>query len=328
MTRIDKTKAIKNYNPSFDWTYLAPQHWLTWLLLPLVAVIALLPLTVKKWVAKKAAAWLVKSKPSTCHKAWVNIETCFPDKSHAEKEHILYQSLYTAGVYIMGLPLLTLRSKKWLQQHTDIIGIEHLTKAAQSEQNIILLVPHTWAIDVGAVALSTYGYPVVGFAKKQSSPVSNWLLHRQRVQYGGIIIERDAGVKHFIRAIKSGYLGYYLPDQDHGPDKSVFTSFFATQKATLPGLGQLAKLSGAAVLPMFSFFDVETGRYQLHFKPVMENLPEDDESQARALNQYIEEVVTPEPHQYMWILQLLKTQIDGRNIYKESYQKMQKSKHQ
>lgn len=321
-----QSKNVKTYNPSFEKSFLAPKHWGTWLLLPFICALALLPLSIKKKIARKAASWLTKTKPSTCHKAWVNLEYCFPDKSVLEKEAILFQSLYTAGVYIMSLPLLSLRSKRWLEQQTVIIGKEYLENTVASDKNIILLVPHTWAIDVGAVALSTLGYPVVGFAKPQRSPVSNWLLHRQRVQYGGIIIERNAGVKHFIRSIKSGYLGYYLPDQDHGRENSIFTTFFATEKATLPGLGQLAKLANAKILPMFTFFDVDSGKFQIHFKPVIDSLPLDEKSQARVLNQYIEDVISPKPHQYMWILQLLKTRADGRNIYKESYEKKRAEK--
>ena len=38
-------------------------------------------------------------------------------------------------------------------------------------------------------------------------------------------------------------MGYYLPDEDFGAEQSVFVDFFATYKATLPGLNKMAKLA-------------------------------------------------------------------------------------
>ncbi len=56
-------------------------------------------------------------------------------------------------------------------------------------------------------------------------------MHRQRVQYGGRVYERSGGIKPFIKSIREGYLGYYLPDEAFGPEHSVFVDFFATQKS-------------------------------------------------------------------------------------------------
>lgn len=52
-----------------------------------------------------------------------------------------------------------------------------------------------------------------------------------------------------------GYWGYYLPDQDHGPEYSEFADFFATYKATLPIIGRLMNISQAMIIPLFPVYD-------------------------------------------------------------------------
>ena len=109
-------------------------------------------------------------------------------------------------------------------------------------------------------------------------------------------------------------MGYYLPDEDFGAEQSVFVDFFATYKATLPGLNKMAKLAKAVVIPMFPRYNAKNGKYEMEIRPPMQ-LSEEPEQSARAMNEEIEYFVTPTPEQYVWILQLLRTRKDGEDIY-------------
>ncbi len=71
------------------------------------------------------------------------------------------------------------------------------------------------------------------------------------VAFGGRLHARNDGIKPFIQSVRQGYWGYYLPDQDHGPEHSEFVDFFATYKATLPAIGRLMKVCRARVVPLF-----------------------------------------------------------------------------
>lgn len=139
-------------------------------------------------------------------------------------------------------------------------------------------------------------------------------MHKQRVQYGGRIYERSAGIKPFLKSIREGYIGHYSPDQDHGPEQSVFVDFFSTRKATLPGIGKLAQLSRAKVLPRFTSMNLEDGTFDIEILPTIE-LNQGEEQDALACNQAIEYFVGNKPEQYMWVLQLLYSQEDGLNYY-------------
>ena len=304
----------KAYNPTFNRSFLTPKFWGTWLGVILALPVALLPLRFHQWLARIIALKLSKSKKGPAHRARVNFELCFPNLSFQEREQLIYKTLYTASVFVFRFSLLTLKSKSWLQEQCEFIGKENLTKHTDNGENVILLVPHSWAIDIPAVMLASMGLPVSAMAKKQKNLVSDWLMHRQRVQYGGRVYERSGGIKPFIKSVKDGYLGYYLPDQDHGAELSEFVSFFDTTKATLPGLSKLAKLSKAKIVPLFASINPETGKYALEVLPALE-LQSEDQADARAMNQAIETFVEPKPEQYMWVLQLLYTQQDGTNFY-------------
>lgn len=303
------------YNPSFMRQFLKPKHWGTWLGLLLILPIALLPHKVRRSLAHFVAKRIVKRKRGPVQKARINLSLCFPEKTEQERETILKDCLTTAGTFLLGFPAISLRSKRWLEQHSVIHGIEHLENLQNNQQNAILLVPHSWAIDIPAILLASRGLPVSAMANSQKDPLTDWLMHKQRVQYGGRVYDRSGGIKPFIKSIKEGYLGYYLPDQDHGPEKSVFADFFATEKATLPGLGKLAKVSRASIVPLFASYDLASGQYIIEIKPPIATLSGNDEEDARTMNEVVEAFVTEKPEQYMWILKLLKTRRNGIDPY-------------
>ncbi|PSV12478.1 lauroyl-Kdo(2)-lipid IV(A) myristoyltransferase [Photobacterium leiognathi] len=305
MTRNHYDKQA--YNPQFEWSFLHPKYWGTWLAVLLASLFCLLPHKVRRAIAGSFAKQAIKLNSKANHRARVNLKMCFPEKTEAEREAILLQSITTAGTFLLGFASLSVRSKFWLEDNTEIRGMENLTTLTDQKHSVILLVPHTWAIDIPAVLLASRGLPVSAMAKKQKNEVSDWLMHKQRVQYGGRVYERSGGIKPFIKSIREGYLGYYLPDEDLGPEHSVFVDFFGTTKATMSGLGRLSKLSRAKIVPLFAMYNSETGNYELDFYPALPFPSETEEQDARMMNECIEQYVSERPEQYMWILRLLKT---------------------
>ncbi|NAX40225.1 lauroyl-Kdo(2)-lipid IV(A) myristoyltransferase, partial [Vibrio sp. V26_P1S5P106] len=300
------------YNPQFQWHFLHPRYWGTWLAVFFACLISFLPNWLKRAIARGLATLAVRVKSKANNRARVNLAMCFPEKTVTEREAILYNMYITSTMFLMGFPSITLRSKQWLKKQTTIRGFEHLDQVIKNGDNVILLLPHTWSVDIPAIFLASEGLPITAMIKQQKNLLSDWLMHRQRVQYGGRINKRESGIKRFIHAIrKDGYLGYYLPDEDLGRKHSVFVDFFATQKATMAGLGRLATLSKAKVVPLFTIFNTETGRYELDFYPALPFPTGDDRQDARMMNQCIEAYVTQRPEQYMWILRLLKTRPDS-----------------
>ncbi|ENM3882660.1 lauroyl-Kdo(2)-lipid IV(A) myristoyltransferase [Vibrio cholerae] len=300
------------YNPQFQRRFLHPRYWGTWLAVFLACLISFFPTAVKRTIARGLTKLAIQVKNKANTRARVNLTMCFPDKSQQEREEMLFNMYVTSIMFLMGFASASLRSKQWLESHTTVRGLEHVEQVLAQGENVILLVPHTWAIDIPAILLASRGLPVSAMAKSQKNLVSDWLMHKQRVQYGGRVYDRSVGIKPFIKSVrKDGYLGYYLPDEDLGREHSVFVDFFATQKATIAGLGRLSTLSKAKIIPLFAMFNTQTGCYELDFFPQLPFPTGDEQQDARMMNECIEAYVTQRPEQYMWILRLLKTRPDS-----------------
>ena len=138
----------KAYNPKFEWGFLAPKYWGTWIAVLLSSLVCFLPNSIRLALAKFMAKQAVKIKNKANRRARVNLEMCFPEQSLEQREETLYQSYVTSISFLMGFASLTLKSKTWLENHTSINGLSNLTDITDSGDNVILLVPHTWAIDI------------------------------------------------------------------------------------------------------------------------------------------------------------------------------------
>ena len=222
----------------------------------------------------------------------------------------------TVAQTMLGIGEIAVRSVKHLQKRSEFIGLEHIYQAKAEGKNIILLVPHTWAIDASGIILHTHGMPMVSMYNPHRNALVDWLWNATRERFGGRMHTRQNGIKPFLADVKKGNMGYFLPDEDFGKKLSVYVDFFATEKATLPGLNKMARVANAVVIPMFATYQAKKGVYQMEILPPLEFSGTPEQS-AREMNKVIEYFVTKSPEQYVWILRLLKTRRDGQDIYKK-----------
>lgn len=253
-----------------------------------------------------------KRNPRTRVRARVNLSLCFPQWSETKREAVLDEMFKHIGMSLTASATLIVRSSRYLEKHTELIGEEHITPYLESGQPIIFMVPHTWFIDFPGVLLASRGYPMTTMVNPQKNEFIDYLMQKGRIRYGGKIFGRGAGIKCLLGAINEGYSAYYLPDQDHGMKRSEYVPFFGTHKATLPGLGRMIEATNAVVIPMVANYDRQRQKFQGIIRPPMLDLPTGDLAQdARRMNEEIEALITPRPEQYMWILKVLQSRPEG-----------------
>jgi len=142
----------------------------------------------------------------------------------------------------------------------------------------------------------------------------NWLVYRARSRFGARLATREDGLRPLVKATKKGALFYYVTDEDLGGENPLFAPFFATEKATVPVLGRLAKLCDAQVLPCYSHYLPAEGRYQVTILAPLKNFPSGDkQADCEAMNRAIEALIKIAPEQYMWSMRLFKTQPAGQS---------------
>lgn len=297
---------------AFKYCFLYPHYWGHWLLFLLLGLLAWVPPRWRDPLIGACGRCLGRWCRRPRQRATVNLCCCFPQWSVVHREQVLDQMFSTAAQVMVAIAELGVRSPSYLLSRIRISGREHLEQARQQGRPLIFMVPHGWGIDVAAVTLAAAGLPMAAMFKPHPDPLVDWLWNRIRLRFGGRLHPRQQGLKPFIQSVRSGYIGYYLPDQDHGAEKSEFVDFFATYKATLPLLIPLAKACRASVIPLFPVYKAEEGLFELALRPALEEpLDLEPVAAARRMNQEIEALVMPHPEQYLWVLKLLKTRKPG-----------------
>jgi lauroyl/myristoyl acyltransferase len=176
---------------------------------------------------------------------------------------------------------------------------------------VILLAPHALGMNVGGIVVSRHA-PVFSMVKPQRSPALNWLLARARVRYGAPLVARAQGMRPVLRGLEQRLVFYYLPDEDFGPQRSVFAPFFGVPAATLPTLGRLAALTGADVVPCFTRMLPGGRGYRVTLEPALADFPSGDPvADAGRMNAVLEAGIRAAPEQYMWTFRLFRTRPDG-----------------
>ncbi|MDY0496912.1 lauroyl-Kdo(2)-lipid IV(A) myristoyltransferase [Pasteurella multocida] len=306
--------ARSGYQLQFSWSYLQPKYWLIWLGIFGLILLAFVPFRLRDKLASYIGKIVARKAKKQRHRAKINLQYCFPHWTEAQREQTIEEMFVIVTQVMLGIGEIAIRSKRHLQRRSCFTGLEHIHRAREQGKNIILLVPHAWAIDASGIILHTHGMPMTSMYNPHRNPLVDWLWTFARQRFGGKMHARQNGIKPFLNHVKQGDMGYYLPDEDYGAELSVFVDFFATYKATLPGINKIARLAKAAVIPMFPRYNALSGKYEIEIHPAM-TLSDDPEQAARAMNQEIESFVTATPAQYVWILRLLKTRKDGTDIY-------------
>jgi lauroyl/myristoyl acyltransferase len=122
---------------------------------------------------------------------------------------------------------------------------------------------------------------------------------------------RDQGLRGLVKAIKGGRIAYLIPDEDLGDTNSVFSPFFGIPTATVPVVGWLAKMTDAAVVPVFTRM-LDNGRYAFDIKPPLPGFPiGDKQADAATVNSVFEAQIRSAPEQALWTFKWFKTRPDN-----------------
>ncbi|EOV8655498.1 lauroyl-Kdo(2)-lipid IV(A) myristoyltransferase [Escherichia coli] len=302
-------KYKSEFIPEFKKNYLSPVYWSTWFLLGMIAGISMFPPSFREPVLAKIGRWAGRLSKKARRRATINLSLCFPEKSDTEREIIVDKMFITALQSIVMMAELAIRGPEKFQKRVFWKGLEILEEIRHNNRNVIFLVPHGWSVDIPAMLLAAQGKKMAAMFHQQRNPVIDYVWNSVRRKFGGRLHAREDGIKPFIQSVRQGYWGYYLPDQDHGPEYSEFADFFATYKATLPIIGRLMNISQAMIIPLFPVYDEKKHLLTIEIRPPMDACiaSADNKTIARQMNKTVEILVGPHPEQYVWVLKLLKT---------------------
>ncbi len=187
-------------------------------------------------------------------------------------------------------------------------GIEHFEP--HRGRPAILLAPHFVGLDAGGIRL-LLETPGVSMYAAQKSRALTEAMTRGRTRFnGGRMLLRTDGLRPAVGLLREGVPFYFLPDMDLGARDALFVPFFGVRAATVTSVARLARITGAAVVPLVT--RMTDDGYVARFYPAWEDFPGDDlEAATRRMNAFIEERVLEMPEQYLWSHKRFKTRPPG-----------------
>ncbi len=292
-----------------------PRYWPRWALVGGLGLLYWLP---RRWRDALGAAigdwqyWRNAKRRGTVE---LNLGLCFPDWSEAQRSALAREHFRAYARAMIDQPVFWWdRAGRLPRELCRVRGIERIEAQRAQGRSVILVEPHSAAVDIGGSGLT----PRLGLSimsNDMGSPVLDWVVNRARARYGVNVFWRSQGLRPVLRALRRGTVFYYLPDEDFGDSNSVFAPFFGQPKATLTTVGRLAQRTAAAVIPVYAYYRPEERVYEMLVGEALHDFPSGDAvADATRINAAMERHIRQRPEAYLWGYRLFRHRPDGRRM--------------
>jgi KDO2-lipid IV(A) lauroyltransferase len=228
-----------------------------------------------------------------------NLEVCFPELDARSIKRIAGRYFANMGAFVAELALSWYGSAERRQSLCRVEGIEHLQAALARGKGVVLFTGHFTPIEICGPSVKAL-VPLYAFMfRPRRNPLMNALQNRGRANYAHVSVTND-NVREMLALLARNAVVWYSPDQasiDHGE----LVPFFSQPAMTSTAPSRLARLSGAAIIPLFYRRLPGDSEYLLRFHPPAAGVPSGDAIEdATKLSAVLESFVRECPEQYLW----------------------------
>ena len=294
----------------------SPRTWPEWIGIGIAWLAARLPWGLQRALGRLIGALLPLLLRRRGRVARRNLEVCFPELAPVAREAMLRESYASLGIGLFEFARAWWGSVAPMRRTLRIEGLEHLERARAQGRGIIVISAHFLTLELCGRLLTEH-QPLAGMYRPHDGAALEWAVKRGRLRYAAAMFTREE-LRPALRHLKSGGALWFAPDQETRRGDSVFVPFFGRPAWSLTSTHQLARLSGAAVLPFFHRRR-EDGGYDLEVLPAFEDFPSADAvADTARVMAAIEGMIRRAPGQYLWIHQRFKRQPEGAASVYES----------
>jgi len=245
-----------------------------------------------------------------------NLAMAFPEKTLTEHRRILRGVFTSLGRQLAELCQFPRYTPENVDEVVVYDGIENYENAFARGKGVLFLTAHFGGWELSAFAHSLYGHWLHVVMRPMDNPYLDRLLQRYRTLHGNKVVPKDDFVRGLLAAMKCGETVGILMDTNMTPPQGVFVDFFGISACTASGLARIALRTDAAVVPGFTIWDRQLGKYRLRFDPALKlvrtgNLESDIIKNTKNFTRVIEEYVRKYPDQWLWVHRRWKTRPEG-----------------
>lgn len=289
---------------------MGPRTWLSWPLLGFAWLLARLPWAVQRALGRALGALLHGALVGRRRVALRNVELAFPELDAGQRRTLVRDSFRELGIGLFEFMRAWWGTLGTFPAHTSVRGLEHLEAARARGRGVILLSGHFVTLEMCGRLLCAHA-PVAGMYRPHGQAVLEWAVKRGRLRYAAAMFSREE-LRPALRHLRDGGILWFAPDQETRRGDNVFVPFFGHPAWSLTSTHQLARLSGAAVLPFFHARRADGLGYDIELKPALDGFPSSDPvADTARVMACIEAMVRATPTQYLWIHKRFKRQPEG-----------------
>jgi len=241
--------------------------------------------------------------------ARANLAACFPDWTAGQRQAVVREHFRLLAEGLAEICWAWGGADGHAGQVGRVEGLENLHRVA-ARGGVLMVTGHCTCLEAGGRLLGSTG-TMAAMYRPLRNPVLEAFQNAGRSRYADRMFRRD-DLRGAVRYLRNGGIIWYAPDQDFGPERSLFAPFFGIPAATLRATVDLARMGRASVVPMYPLKDPATGQITVTVEPAFDNLPSDDpENDLARINAWLESRVRDRPGQYWWLHRRFKTRPEG-----------------
>ena len=245
-----------------------------------------------------------------------NLQLVFPEKTTRERKKILRGVFTSLGRQLGEVCLFPRYTRENVTQVVVYSGFENFEQAEARGKGVLYLTAHLGGWELSAFSHSLHGHPLHVVMRGMDNPYLDRFVQRMRTMHGNSAVDKDNFVRGLLSAMKAGETVGILMDTNMTPPQGVFVDFFGIPACTASGLARIALRTDAAVVPGFTIWDRELGKYVLRFEAALKLIRTGDEEADIVANtamftKMIEDYVRRYPDQWLWVHRRWKTRPNG-----------------
>lgn len=280
-------------------SFLAPRYWLTWLFVLWMRLTAVLPWRLAVKLHKGLGRVAGLALPGIRRVVRRNLEICFPRLEPRAVDALMGQHFACIGAFLAETAKAWFGSSEQIAALFRVEGIEHLHAALAKGKGVMLYSGHFTPLELCVGAIKPL-VPLFAFMyRARNNPLLDAMQSRCRVHAAHTSIRND-DVRGMVRMLKKNAVVWYAPDQVPA-EGGVLLPFFDEPAMTSISTSRLARISGAAVVPLFYARLPDDSGYVLRFEPALEGIGGADPlADTARLTAVLEDFVRECPEQYFW----------------------------
>lgn len=233
-----------------------------------------------------------------------NLRLALPEFADHERERIVRGAFDNVGRVVLALARLPRLTPENVSEWIEYRGFEHYEQALERGRGVLFLTAHLGVWELSSAAHALYGHPMHVMVRPLDNPLLDRLVDRRRTLFGNRTIAKRDSAREVLKALRANEAVGILADQNAAGDDGVFVDFFGVKASATRGVAQLARRTGAAVIPGFAVR--EAGRYVLRFYRPLELVETVDREadvveNTQRCQAAIERAVREYPDQWLWI---------------------------